>query len=142
MYIALDAVANDDDTKFSYMFIPYDEELLDAIVENLREIKIKDELSFPIEDALFVRGEYHYVRKKLTMTDIANQRFSIGQNIDTIPKLENPKVHIANDYFYFSGYKNQGTKNNQKLVRFVSDNFNVVTIENMKKFVKKKISPD
>lgn len=138
MYIALDALANDDDTKLSYMFIPYDEEMFDAIVENLSEIKIDDEICFPIEDALLIRGEYHYVRKKVTMTDIANHRFSLGHATDTIPKLENPKLHIANDYFYFSGYRAQGKKNDLKMVEFVSENFNLISIDNLKKYVKKK----
>ena len=70
MYIAVDALANSDDSKLSYMVFPYDEELLEAIVENLTEIRIDDEVSFPIEDALLVRGEFHYVRKKVTMTEI------------------------------------------------------------------------
>ena len=138
MYIAVDALANSDDSKLSYMVFPYDEELLDAIVENLTEIRIDDELVFPIEDTLLVRGEFHYVRKKVTMTEIANHRFCIAKNLEHIPKLDEPKLHLTNDYFYFSGYKVQGKKNEQKNVRFVSENFNIVFIENLRKYVKKK----
>ena len=136
MYIAVDALANSDDSKLSYMVFPYDEELLEAIVENLTEIRIDDEVSFPIEDALLVRGEFHYVRKKVTMTEISNHRFCIAKNLEHIPKLDKPKLHVTNDYFYFSGYKMQGKKNEQKLVKFVSENFNIVFIENLKKYVK------
>lgn len=136
MYIAVDALANSDDSKLSYMVFPYDEELLEAIVENLTEIRIDDEVSFPIEDALLVRGEFHYVRKKVTMTEISNHRFCIAKNLEHIPKLDKPKLHVTNDYFYFSGYKMQGTKKDQKLVKFVSENFNIVFIENLKKYVK------
>ena len=138
MYIAVDALANSDDSKLSYLVFPYDEELLEAIVENLTEIRIDDELVFPIEDTLLVRGEFHYVRKKVTMTEIANHRFCIAKNLEHIPKLDEPKLHLTNDYFYFSGYKVQGKKNEQKNVRFVSENFNIVFIENLRKYVKKK----
>ena len=136
MYIAVDALANSDDSKLSYLVFPYDDELLEAIVENLTEIRIDDEVSFPIEDALLVRGEFHYVRKKVTMTEISNHRFCIAKNLEHIPKLDKPKLHVTNDYFYFSGYKMQGTKKDQKLVKFVSENFNIVFIENLKKYVK------
>jgi len=136
MYIAVDALANSDDSKLSYLVFPYDDELLEAIVENLTEIRIDDEVSFPIEDALLVRGEFHYVRKKVTMTEISNHRFCIAKNLEHIPKLDKPKLHVTNDYFYFSGYKMQGKKNEQKLVKFVSENFNIVFIENLKKYVK------
>jgi len=143
MYIAVDALANSDDSKLSYMIFPYDEELLDAIVENLTEIRIDDEVVFPIEDTLLVRGEFHYVRKKVTMTEIANHRFCIAKNLEHIPKLDEPKLHLTNDYFYFSGYKVQGKKNEQKNVRFVSENFNIVFIENLRKYIKKKeLVPD
>jgi hypothetical protein len=143
MYIAVDALANSDDSKLSYMVFPYDEELLDAIVENLNEIRIDDEVVFPIEDTLLVRGEFHYVRKKVTMTEIANHRFCIAKNLEHIPKLDEPKLHLTNDYFYFSGYKVQGKKNEQKNVRFVSENFNIVFIENLRKYIKKKeLVPD
>ena len=143
MYIAVDALASSDDSKLSYMVFPYDEELLDAIVENLNEIRIDDEVVFPIEDTLLVRGEFHYVRKKVTMTEIANHRFCIAKNLEHIPKLDEPKLHLTNDYFYFSGYKVQGKKNEQKNVRFVSENFNIVFIENLRKYVKKKeLVPD
>ena len=136
MYIAVDALANSDDSKLSYLVFPYDEELLEDIVENLTEIRIDDEVSFPIEDALLVRGEFHYVRKKVTMTEISNHRFCIAKNLEHIPKLDKPKLHVTNDYFYFSGYRMQGTKKDQKLVKFVSENFNIVFIENLKKYVK------
>ena len=143
MYIAVDALANSDDSKLSYMIFPYDEELLDAIVENLTEIRIDDEVVFPIEDTLLVRGEFHYVRKKVTMTEIANHRFCIAKNLEHIPKLDEPKLHLTNDYFYFSGYKMQGTKKDQKLVKFVSENFNIVFIDNLRKYIKKKeLVPD
>ena len=143
MYIAVDALASSDDSKLSYMVFPYDEELLDAIVENLNEIRIDDEVVFPIEDTLLVRGEFHYVRKKVTMTEIANHRFCIAKNLEHIPKLDEPKLHLTNDYFYFSGYKVQGKKNEQKNVRFVSENFNIVFIENLRKYIKKKeLVPD
>lgn len=143
MYIAVDALANSDDSKLSYMVFPYDEELLDAIIENLTEIRIDDEVVFPIEDTLLVRGEFHYVRKKVTMTEIANNRFCIAKNLEHIPKLDEPKLHLTNDYFYFSGYKVQGKKNEQKNVRFVSENFNIVFIENLRKYIKKKeLVPD
>ena len=143
MYIAVDALANSDDSKLSYLVFPYDEELLEAIEENLNEIRIADEVVFPIEDTLLVRGEFHYVRKKVTMTEIASHRFCIAKNLEHIPKLDNPKLHMTNDYFYFSGYKVQGKKDEQKTVRFVSENFNIVFIENLRKYVKKKESvPD
>ncbi len=138
MYIAVDALANSDDSKLSYYVFPYDEELLEAIEENLTEIRIDNEVSFPIEDALLVRGEFHYVRKKVTMTEIANHRFCIAKNLEHIPKLDYTKLNVTNEYFYFSGYKMQATKNNQKYVKFVSENFNIVFIEKLKKYVKAK----
>jgi hypothetical protein len=138
MYIAVDALANSDDSKLSYLVFPYDEELLEAIQENLTDIRIDNEVSFPLEDALLVRGEFHYVRKKVTMTEIANNRFCIAKNLEHIPKLDYPKLHVTNDYFYFSGYRMQGKKNDQKYVKFVSENFNIVFIDKLKKYVKTK----
>ena len=65
MYIAVDALANVDDSKLSYMILPFDEDLLEAIEENLKEIRIDNEVIFPMQGTLLVRGEFHYVRKKL-----------------------------------------------------------------------------
>ena len=45
MYIAVDALANVDDTKLSYLIFPFDEDLLEAIEENLREIRIDNEIT-------------------------------------------------------------------------------------------------
>ena len=138
MYIAVDALSNSDDSKLSYLVFPYDEELLEAILENLTEIRIDDEVSFPIEDALLVRGEFHYVRKKVTMTEISNHRFCIAKNLEHIPKLDKPKLHVTNDYFYFSGLGKQDTKKDSPVIKFVSENFNIVTIEKLRKYVKSK----
>ena len=138
MYIAVDAIASEDDPKLSYLLFPYDEDFLDAIEENLKEIRIDDEISFSLEDALLIRGEYHYVRKKVTMTDISEHRFSLGHNTDTIPKLSKPKVHLTNDYFYFSGYRTPTSKNDKANIKYVSGNFNLVSIENLRKYVKSK----
>ena len=138
MYIAVDALANVDDSKLSYMIFPFDEDLLEAIEENLKEIRIDDELTFPIKDVLLSRGEFHYVRKKVTMTEISEHRFCIARNTDSIPKLQNPKLHVTNDYFYFSGFGKQGTKKDSPAIKFVSENFNIVTIEKLRKYVKSK----
>ena len=143
MYIAVDALANVDDSKLSYMILPFDEDLLEAIEENLKEIRIDDELTFPIEDVLLSRGEFHYVRKKVTMTEISEHRFCIARNTDSIPKLQNPKLHVTNDYFYFSGFGKQGAKKDSPAIKFVSENFNIVTIEKLRKYVKSKtLVPD
>ena len=40
MYIAVDAIANEDDAKLSYLMFPYDEDFLDAIEENLWVVNI------------------------------------------------------------------------------------------------------
>lgn len=136
MYIAVDAISTEDDPKLSYLMFPYDEELLDAIEENLKEIQIKDEITFTLNNALLVSGKYHYVRKKITFTEIAEHRYCLGRNTDTIPKLENSKIHLANDYFYFSGYRT--SKKDKSSVMYVSENFNLVTIENLRKYVKTK----
>ena len=138
MYIAVDALANVDDTKLSYLIFPFDEDLLEAIEENLKEIRIDNEVIFPMQGTLLVRGEFHYVRKKVTMTEISNHRFCIAKNLEHIPKLDTPKLHVTNDYFYFSGYKVQGKKNEQQLVKFVSENFNIITIEKLRKYIKSK----
>ena len=138
MYIAVDALANVDDSKLSYMIFPFDEDLLEAIEENLKEIRIDDELTFPVEDILLSRGEFHYVRKKVTMTEISEHRFCIARNTDSIPKLQNPKLHVTNDYFYFSGFGKQGAKKDSPAIKFVSENFNIVTIEKLRKYVKSK----
>lgn len=138
MYIAVDALANVDDSKLSYMIFPFDEDLLEAIEENLKEIRIDDELTFPVEDVLLSRGEFHYVRKKVTMTEISEHRFCIARNTDSIPKLQNPKLHVTNDYFYFSGFGKQGAKKDSPAIKFVSENFNIVTIEKLRKYVKSK----
>ncbi|MEN9372384.1 MAG: hypothetical protein RLZZ64_1459 [Bacteroidota bacterium] len=138
MYIAVDALANVDDSKLSYMIFPFDEDLLEAIEENLKEIRIDDELTFPIKDVLLSRGEFHYVRKKVTMTEISEHRFCIARNTDSIPKLQNPKLHVTNDYFYFSGFGKQGAKKDSPAIKFVSENFNIVTIEKLRKYVKSK----
>ena len=74
MYIAVDALANVDDSKLSYMIFPFDEDLLEAI----------------------------------------------------------------EDYFYFSGFGKQGTKKDSPAIKFVSENFNIVTIEKLRKYVKSK----
>ena len=137
MYIAVDALANVDDTKLSYLIFPFDEDLLEAIEENLREISIDKEVTFSIQDVLLSRGEFHYVRKKVTMTEITNHRFCIAKNTDSIPKLQNSKLHVTNDYFYFSGYR-KATRNDKTSLMFVSENFNLVTIENLRKYVKSK----
>jgi hypothetical protein len=143
MYIAVDALANVDDSKLSYMIFPFDEDLLEAIEENLKEIRIDDELTFPVEDVLLSRGEFHYVRKKVTMTEISEHRFCIARNTDSIPKLQNPKLHVTNDYFYFSGFGKQGAKKDSPAIKFVSENFNIVTIDKLRKYVKSKtLVPD
>ena len=143
MYIAVDALASNDDSKLSYMVFPYDEELLEAIEENLKEIRIDNEVSFPIEDTLLVRGEFHYVRKKVTMTEISNHRFCIARNTESIPKLQNSKLHDTNDYFYFSGFAKQNGTKGSPIVKFVSENFNIITIEKLRKYVKSKtLVPD
>ena len=138
MYIAVDALANVDDTKLSYLIFPFDEDLLEAIEENLREISIDKEVTFSIQDVLLSRGEFHYVRKKVTMTEITNHRFCIAKNTDSIPKLQNSKLHVANDYFYFSGFGKQNGTKGSPIVKFVSENFNLVTIDKLKKYVKSK----
>ena len=130
MYIAVDALANVDDTKLSYLIFPFDEDLLEAIEENLKEIRIDNEVIFPMQGTLLVRGEFHYVRKKVTMTEISNHRFCIAKNLEHIPKLDKPKLHVTNDYFYFSGLGKQGTKKDRPVIKFVSENFKIVTIEN------------
>jgi hypothetical protein len=143
MYIAVDALANVDDTKLSYLIFPFDEDLLEAIEENLREISIDKEVTFSIQDVLLSRGEFHYVRKKITMTEISNHRFCIAKNTDSIPKLKNSKLHVTNDYFYFSGFGKQNGTKGSPIVKFVSENFNLVTIDNLKKYVKSKsLVPD
>jgi hypothetical protein len=138
MYIAVDALANVDDTKLSYLIFPFDEDLLEAIEENLREISIDKEVTFSIQDVLLSRGEFHYVRKKITMTEISNHRFCIAKNTDSIPKLQNSKLHVTNDYFYFSGFGKQNGTKGSPIVKFVSENFNLVTIDKLKKYVKSK----
>lgn len=136
MYIAVDAMADVDDAKLSYLIFPFDEDLLEAIEENLKEIRIDKEVTFSIQDVLLSRGEFHYVRKKVTMTEISNHRFCIAKNTDSIPKLQNSKLHVTNDYFYFSGFGKQNGTKGSPIVKFVSENFNLVTIDNLKKYVK------
>ncbi len=138
MYIAVDAIANEDDSKLSYLMFPYDEDFLDAIEENLKEIRVEDEITFSLDDVLLIRGEFHYVRKKITMTDISEHRYCIARNTDKIPQLQNSKLHVANDYFYFSGYRKPINRHDKANVKFVSENFNLVTIENLRKYVKSK----
>ncbi len=140
MYIAVDAIANEDDPKLSYLMFPYDEDFLDAIEENLKEIRVEDEITFSLDDVLLIRGEFHYVRKKITMTDISEHRYCIARNTDKIPQLQNSKLHVANDYFYFSGYRKPINRHDKANVKFVSENFNLVTIENLRKYVKSKKS--
>ena len=138
MYIAVDAIANEDDPKLSYLMFPYDEDFLDAIEENLKEIRVDNEITFSLDDVLLIRGEFHYVRKKVTMTDISEHRYCIGRNTEKIPQLQNSKLHVANDYFYFSGYRKPINRHDKANVKFVSENFNLVTIENLRKYVKSK----
>lgn len=138
MYIAVDAIANEDDAKLSYLMFPYDEDFLDAIEENLKEIRVEDEITFSLDDVLLIRGEFHYVRKKVTMTDISEHRYCIARNTEKIPQLQNSKLHVANDYFYFSGYRKPINRHDKANVKFVSENFNLVTIENLRKYVKSK----
>jgi len=138
MYISVDAMADVDDTKLSYLMFPYDEDLLDAIKENLKEIRVEDEIIFSLDDLLLIRGEFHYVRKKITITDISNYRYCIGRNTESVPHLDSAKLHVANDYFYFSGYRKVTSKNEKINTKFVSENFNLVTIDNLKKYVKSK----
>jgi hypothetical protein len=138
MYIAVDAIANEDDPKLSYLMFPYDEDFLDAIEENLKEIRVENEITFSLDDVLLIRGEFHYVRKKVTMTDISEHRYCIARNTEKIPQLQNSKLHVANDYFYFSGYRKPINRHDKANVMFVSENFNLVTIENLRKYVKSK----
>ena len=138
MYIAVDAIASEDDPKLSYLLFPYDEDLLDAIEENLKEIRVEDEIIFSLDDVLLIRGEFHYVRKKITMTDISEHRYCIARNTEKIPQLQNSKLHVANDYFYFSGFGKQNGTKGSPIVKFVSENFNLVTIDKLKKYVKSK----
>ncbi len=138
MYIAVDAIANEDDPKLSYLMFPYDEDFLDAIEENLKEIRVENEITFSLDDVLLIRGEFHYVRKKVTMTDISEHRYCIARNTEKIPQLQNSKLHVANDYFYFSGYRKPINRHDKANVKFVSENFNIVFIDNLKKYVKAK----
>ena len=104
--------------------------------ENLKEIRVENEITFSLDDVLLIRGEFHYVRKKVTMTDISEHRYCIGRNTEKIPQLQNSKLHVANDYFYFSGFGKQNGTKGSPIVKFVSENFNLVTIDNLKKYVK------
>ncbi len=104
MYIAVDAIANEDDPKLSYLMFPYDEDFLDAIEENLKEIRVENEITFSLDDVLLIRGEFHYVRKKVTMTDISEHRYCIARNTEKsfVVQLDEVFIYVRDEICYDS----------------------------------------
>jgi hypothetical protein len=113
----------------------YDPEFFSDIKENLTEISKDQTLAFKldIEELKLLQGKYENIKRVISISDVERNKFTdvFKRDFDTstFKKFKHCKLHIDNDYFYFSGYYE--TPKNQ--IEFQSLNFDTGFIERLEK---------
>ena len=81
MYIAVDAIANEDDAKLSYLMFPYDEDFLDAIAI-LRPELISKAPGFAVNDDLTLH--YHTIMGEFYLKIDHRQNAFVSSNMEQL----------------------------------------------------------
>jgi hypothetical protein len=135
MTVAIEAIPSEDSSLFTYLVFEYDKELFSDVHENLTQISKDGKLTFNLESNFFtiVRGAYHTLKRKLSITSIEKNKFSNSvmslKTSQNIFPLEYCQLHIESNYFYFTAH----TFKSQKKVEYQSINFDRTFIENLQK---------
>jgi hypothetical protein len=135
MIISFEASANVDTTLFGYFSMEYDPEFFSDIKENLIEISKDQTLAFKLdtEELKLLQGKYENIKRVISISDVERNKFTdvFKRDFDTstFKKFKHCKLHIDNDYFYFTGYYE--TPKNQ--IEFQSLNFDTGFIERLEK---------
>jgi hypothetical protein len=135
MIISFEASANVDTTLFGYFSMEYDPEFFSDIKENLTEISKDQTLAFKLdtEELKLLQGKYENIKRVISISDVERNKFTdvFKRDFDTstFKKFKHCKLHIDNDYFYFTGYYE--TPKNQ--IEFQSLNFDTGFIERLEK---------
>jgi len=135
MTVAIEAIPSEDSSLFTYLVFEYDKELFSDVHENLTQITKDGKLTFNLESNFFtiVRGAYHTLKRKLSITSIEKNKFSNSvmslKTSQNIFPLEYCQLHIESNYFYFTAY----TFKSKKKVEYQSINFDRTFIENLQK---------
>jgi len=135
MTVAIEAIPSEDSSLFTYLVFEYDKELFSDVHENLTQIAKDGKLTFNLESNFFtiVRGAYHTLKRKLSITSIEKNKFSNSvmslKTSQNIFPLEYCQLHIESNYFYFTAH----TFKSQKKVEYQSINFDRTFIENLQK---------
>jgi hypothetical protein len=135
MTVAIEAIPSEDSSLFTYLVFEYDKELFSDVHENLTQITKDGKLTFNLESNFFtiVRGAYHTLKRKLSITSIEKNKFSNSvmslKTSQNIFPLEYCQLHIESNYFYFTAH----TFKSQKKVEYQSINFDRTFIENLQK---------
>ena len=133
MIISFEASANVDTTSFGYFSMQYDPDLFSAIKENLTEISKDEPLNFKLDtdSVKLLEGQFHTVRRVVSIPDIEEHKFTSVLKRDfktgSFKTFKTAKLHIDNDYFYFTG--RYETKD--KAIEFQSLNFDVRFIDSL-----------
>jgi len=135
MTVAIEAIPSEDSSLFTYLVFEYDKELFSDVHENLTQITKDGKLTFNLESNFFtiVRGAYHTLKRKLSITSIEKNKFSNSvmslKKSQNIFPLEYCQLHIESNYFYFTAH----TFKSKKKVEYQSINFDRTFIENLQK---------
>jgi hypothetical protein len=135
MIISFEASANVDTTLFGYFSMEYDPDFFSDIKENLTEISKDQTLAFKLdtEELKLLQGKYENIKRVISISDVERNKFTdvFKRDFDTstFKKFKHCKLHIDNDYFYFTGYYE--TPKNQ--IEFQSLNFDTGFIERLEK---------
>ena len=139
MIISFEASANVDTTLFGYFSMEYDPELFNDIKENLTEISKEEPISFSLDtdELKLLQGSYHNIKRVISVSDVEQNKFTdvLKREFDssTFKKFKQCKLHIDNDYFYFTGFYDKETNP----IEFQSLNFDTRFIESLEYKYKK-----
>lgn len=124
MKIVIEAYPNVDMVYMSYFAIEFDADFFEAIQETMSDIKIENVLTFKISKIYLISAHYHTIRKIFKVKDVESEKYTFDvKNFTITPKhlLQEAKVHVDNDSFYFSGINND--------ILFTSLSFNKYRLE-------------
>lgn len=139
MIITFEASANIDTSSFGFFTMEYDPDLFSDIKENLTEISKDQPLDFKLDtdSVKLLVGQFHTVRRIISISDIEEYKFTNVLRRDfkasSFKKFKSAKLHIENDYFYFTGYY----ESSDKAIEFQSLNFDVRFIDSIEHEYKK-----
>ena len=109
MKFVIEAYPNVDMVYMSYFAIDFDADFFEAIQETMSDIKIEDVLSFKMSKMFLISAHYHTIRKIFKVKDVESEKYTFEvKNFTITPKhlLQEAKIHIDNESFYFSGINN------------------------------------